>query len=382
MRKKRQNYRRTRSSPLPRRRTQVSEKGRSPGLWVIEIVAPSHQLVTVAYCDYPPQSQWRVRVGISPNFPFHFFWTTIQKKDLFPPYSLSFFFLRNKITSAIPNRLYHIFLPTSISCENKFNPISNDTFANILFILLEHNQHLCEDRYRYIIERENTVWRDSMHCSSFQIDVGKENRIIRGEVRITDTTKPKPVIIICHGFKGFKDWGFFPTLASHLANNGFAAITFNFSINGIGDQPDVFDELDKFARLTFSREQEDLSILLNHVVNQQLPFAETFNTNRIGLFGHSRGGGNSLIFALDHPEISTVVIWNSIYRVDFFGPEVIDEIKQKGVTMITHARTGQQLPISREVLDDIEQNRARFDILGRLPNLSCRSRGSRSTWTL
>lgn len=210
-----------------------------------------------------------------------------------------------------------------------------------------------------------------MLCEHFQFHVGKENRVIRGEVRVSDKSERKPVIIICHGFKGYKDWGFFPTLAQHLANQGFAAITFNFSMNGIADKPDVFEELDKFGRLTFSREQEDLSLLLEQIQQKNLPLAQHFDTKRIGLFGHSRGGGNSLIFALDHPEIGAVVIWNSIHRVDFFAPEVMNEIRQKGVAMITHARTGQQLPITREVLDDIEANQSRFDILTRLPHLTC-----------
>jgi len=210
-----------------------------------------------------------------------------------------------------------------------------------------------------------------MLTESFKLNLGKENRIIRGEVRIQESNQQAPVILICHGFKGFKDWGFFPTLAEHLAEAGFAAITFNFSMNGIGDEPDAFNELDKFARLTFSREQEDLTILLKKVKQRELPLSDRFDIGRVGLFGHSRGGGNSLIFALDHQEIRAVAIWNSIHRADFFAPELMEEIRQNGIGYITHARTGQKLPIAREVLDDIEANRERFDILSRLPNLAC-----------
>ena len=40
-------------------------------------------------------------------------------------------------------------------------------------------------------------------------------------------------LILVHGFKGFKDWGFFPFTAEHFAKCGYFVITFNFSHNGI-----------------------------------------------------------------------------------------------------------------------------------------------------
>lgn len=210
-----------------------------------------------------------------------------------------------------------------------------------------------------------------MKLAHFRLDVGKEDRIIRGEVRIPAETGSYPVILICHGFKAFKEWGFFPTLADRLTNSGFATILFDFSMNGVGDDPSVYGELDKFARLTFSREQEDLALLLKQIQKGALPYAEFLDPQRIGIIGHSRGGGNSLIFALDHPEdIQSVVIWNSISRPDFFTEETIKELKEKGITYIQNARTKQSMPIHREVLDDIDQNRERFDFLHRLPYLT------------
>ncbi|WP_164491806.1 alpha/beta hydrolase family protein [Staphylospora marina] len=210
-----------------------------------------------------------------------------------------------------------------------------------------------------------------MNTASFLIDLGKEHRVIRGNVTLPAGDGPHPVVILCHGFKGFKDWGFFPPLADKLAREGYAAIRFNFSMNGMGENPESFDELDKFARNTFSREQEDLAVLLRELRHGRLPFSGRLDADRVSLLGHSRGGGNSLIFALDHPEIRSVVVWNSIHRADFFDPSFIAEIREKGTAHVTNARTGQNMPVSREVLDDINANRERFDILGRLPKLAC-----------
>ncbi|MBA4603033.1 alpha/beta hydrolase family protein [Thermoactinomyces mirandus] len=209
-----------------------------------------------------------------------------------------------------------------------------------------------------------------MRKKCFSFELGKENRIIRGDIHLSGSDRPAPVILICHGFKGFKNWGFFPVLAEKLAEAGFIAISFNFSMNGVGDDLQNFTELEKFSRNTFSREQEDISFLVEKIKQGNLPFAEAMDHERIGIMGHSRGGGNSLIYALDHPEnINAVTIWNSIHRVDFFAPELISEIEKKGVGYITNARTGQLLPISREVLEDIKQNDKRFAILNRVSDL-------------
>jgi pimeloyl-ACP methyl ester carboxylesterase len=210
-----------------------------------------------------------------------------------------------------------------------------------------------------------------MLSSPFELNLNKEDRVIRGDVYLPFDTGSFPVVLICHGFKGFKNWAFFPTLARRLAQAGLAAIAFNFSMNGIGPDLENFTELDKFARLTFSREQEDIAFLLEQLKQGNLPHKEAIDTGRIGIMGHSRGGGNSLIFALDHPEIRAVAIWNSIHRPDFFDPDLIAEIKEKGRGTILNARTGQKLPIDREVLDDIEANRDRFAFLNRLSELHC-----------
>ena len=57
--------------------------------------------------------------------------------------------------------------------------------------------------------------------------------IIRGEARIP--AKAKGTVVICHGFKGFAHFSFFPYLAKQLAEAGFRALTFDFSGSGVGE---------------------------------------------------------------------------------------------------------------------------------------------------
>ena len=60
------------------------------------------------------------------------------------------------------------------------------------------------------------------------------NLFLRGDVFLPEGDSILPVVVCCHGFKGFKDWGCWPSVAIKIAEAGFAVITFNFSRNGVG----------------------------------------------------------------------------------------------------------------------------------------------------
>src|SRR6202040_558144 len=75
---------------------------------------------------------------------------------------------------------------------------------------------------------------------------------IRGEVYPAESALGS--VVICHGFKGFAHWAFFPYLARTLAQDGLTAITFDFSGSGIGADRESFTQAEAFAGNTFSRE--------------------------------------------------------------------------------------------------------------------------------
>ncbi|HEV2131268.1 MAG TPA: hypothetical protein VGR27_09200, partial [Longimicrobiaceae bacterium] len=81
---------------------------------------------------------------------------------------------------------------------------------------------------------------------------------IRGEVHALAGTAPDSAVVICHGFKGFKDWGFFPTLARAIAARGHAAVSFNFSRSGIGADGVDFSALDLFRENTHSHNVDEI----------------------------------------------------------------------------------------------------------------------------
>ena len=66
---------------------------------------------------------------------------------------------------------------------------------------------------------------------NFSIE-GKHQKPIVTDVFYNETHQPKKVVIFCHGYKGFKDWGAWNLMAEAFANAGFFFIKFNFSHNG------------------------------------------------------------------------------------------------------------------------------------------------------
>src|ERR671924_2133350 len=80
----------------------------------------------------------------------------------------------------------------------------------------------------------------------------------------------RPILIVCHGFKGFKDFAFFPYTSRKLCEQGFAVVTMNFSGNGIGVDPLNFTALDKFAQNTISQELDDIEAVLDGIVSGRL----------------------------------------------------------------------------------------------------------------
>ena len=178
--------------------------------------------------------------------------------------------------------------------------------------------------------------------------------VIRVSTFENEDTKVKPCIIYVHGFKGFKDWGFVPYLAEYYSQCGFFVITFNFSHNGVGNSLNEFDELEKFAKNTISREVEELGLVVNSYKNA------IFTSNvseKVGILGHSRGGGVSLILASQKSEISAVAVWASISKFDRYTKKQIDSWNKDGFTEVLNSRTNQMMKLGIELLNDIEENK-------------------------
>jgi len=185
---------------------------------------------------------------------------------------------------------------------------------------------------------------------------------IRTEIHYREGAKKEPCIIICHGFKGFKNWAFFPLLAESLAQAGYIAISFNFSRNGIGSDLQNFTELDLFKKNTYSHELLDLRAVVDAVSSTQIGKG-LIDREKIGLIGHSRGGGIALLYAQSDPRIKSLVTWSAISNVDRYSDLIKKQWLKDGYIEIENKRTMQTMQVGVELLNDIEKNKAKLDIL-------------------
>ncbi|AEI43040.1 alpha/beta hydrolase family protein [Paenibacillus mucilaginosus] len=171
-----------------------------------------------------------------------------------------------------------------------------------------------------------------------------EGTPIHGIIHALEDGVRKPVLILSHGFRGFKEWGFWPHVANGFAERGFYTVRFDFSriaVKNSGAGERLLEE-----SLTVSRELGDLESLLYAVLGGALPLAGEADSARIALLGHSRAGSSNLIFAGEHDNVSGVVVWNG------------------GATPSAQV-SGQPSPIA----EDIEQHAERFHIPTRLGSL-------------
>ncbi len=183
--------------------------------------------------------------------------------------------------------------------------------------------------------------------------------VIRADLRLPEHDTGESAVIVYHGFKGFKDWGFFPYISSKIAQAGHAVLTFNGSRNGIGEHLLDLTELDRFANNTFSWELEDLLWIIDQVQSGDVTGSPP---RSVGLLGHSRGGGSSVLAAAEATGLSALVTWASVSTFERWSVEQEDEWRRSGRIFIQNARTGQELPLDVSLLDDLRQNRERLDI--------------------
>jgi pimeloyl-ACP methyl ester carboxylesterase len=149
----------------------------------------------------------------------------------------------------------------------------------------------------------------------------------------------------------------FPLVAERLARAGLTAVSFNLSGSGV-DGDGRFSWPERFAHATYSSDLEDLGRVTTALIDGRFDLAPT---SVFGLVGHSRGGGEAVLFAASEPRVRALVTWAAIVDVDRW-PGQWAAWRKAGHLDIRNARTGEVLPLSTDVLGDIERNRERLNI--------------------
>jgi len=192
----------------------------------------------------------------------------------------------------------------------------------------------------------------------------KSGHILNIDLRIDESAGNKlPLLVICHGFKGFKDWGCFPYLAERFADAGFFTVTFNFSLNGTEnskDRPVDFDRLDLFALNTLSAELDDLGEVLDFLESEKEKY--NYDFNNLTLLGHSRGGGIAILKTKEDRRVTKLITLASVSEFDRYGEETKRTWKERGYLEALNTRTKQRMRMNVSLLEDLEMNRERLSI--------------------
>lgn len=185
---------------------------------------------------------------------------------------------------------------------------------------------------------------------------------------LMDIHRPKRsnghLVVFSHGYKGFKDWGFWDLVAQNFADQGYFFLKFNFSHNGgTIAQPIDFPDLEAFAQNNFTKEMDDLQTVIDWSFDNEAN-KRSLDFDHLHLIGHSRGGGIVTLKSAEEPRVNSVTSWAGVsdFKARFADDKTRAYWKMKGVIHVENTRTGQQLPHYYQFYEDFIANEERFTI--------------------
>lgn len=203
------------------------------------------------------------------------------------------------------------------------------------------------------------------------------NSIINIAVKSTHHNKPivtdvfynkdkneKPIVIFCHGYKGYKDWGAWNLTVPEFVNNKLFFVKFNFSHNGgTLENPIDFPDLNAFGENNYTTELNDLEDIINWVSNN-VDFENEVDINNITLIGHSRGGGIVSIKASENSKIFKLITWCSVsnFKARFPKGEMLKMWEKTGISFTENSRTKQKMPLLYQFYSNFKENEERLTI--------------------
>ena len=108
--------------------------------------------------------------------------------------------------------------------------------------------------------------------TTIQVKSTHHNKPIITDVYFEKNNTKKQLVIFCHGYKGYKDWGAWNLMVPEFVKCNLFFVKFNFSHNGTTlEQPSDFADLEAYGQNNYTKELQDLdAILLQHVVQRLL----------------------------------------------------------------------------------------------------------------
>ena len=201
----------------------------------------------------------------------------------------------------------------------------------------------------------------------------ENNKPIVWDAFFNNNDNKKPLVIFCHGYKGFKDWGAWDLVSEAFMKANLFFVKFNFWHNGgTVEQPIDFPDLEAFAENNYSKELDDLDDIITFLTSEENEFLDQIDINNISVIGHSRGGGISILKTNEDQRIKKLITWAS---VSSFGKRTsttgnLEQWKKDGVKYVLNGRTNQKMPHNFQFYLDFKANEQRLNIEKAVKNIS------------
>ena len=166
-----------------------------------------------------------------------------------------------------------------------------------------------------------------------------------------------PILLIIHGFRGSKNWGFFPTIAEEFAQNGSIVLTWNMSLNGYSDNAQYIDQPENFARNTITQEVVDTQSIIDSILQDDRIISGDIRSHWNGdihVLGHSRGGGIGILISAKNPSIKKLALWNTISRFGRFTERQKKLWSETGTFPIDETEDGKVIAMNYTYISDLE----------------------------
>ena len=196
------------------------------------------------------------------------------------------------------------------------------------------------------------------------IKINHSPKPIMADVSYDDNNEKMPIVIFCHGYKGYKDWGAWNYVAEEFAKAGFFFLKFNFSHNG-GTEKELIDfpDLESFGQNTYTQETKDLHQVISFISGSN-QWEHKLNKGRLYVVGHSRGGAIVLLEGMKNDKVKKIATWASIASLEERFPkgEELEKWKKQGIRYVMNGRTKQQMPHYYSFYEDFLAHKDELDI--------------------
>ncbi|MGA1249252.1 MAG: alpha/beta hydrolase family protein [Candidatus Kapaibacteriota bacterium] len=189
--------------------------------------------------------------------------------------------------------------------------------------------------------------------------------LIHGEIRMPEQGS-YPVILLIHGFRGSKDWGFFPYVAQCLSATGAITITWNMSLNGYSAHSMYIDKPDEFAKNTITEELSDTQCIIDALLDTSSTLHSQVSSRwngKIYIMGHSRGAGIAMLIAEKNPAIHNIALWNPISRFGRFTERQKQVWKEKGIFQVDETQDGIPILMKYSYIEDLELHGEEYSLM-------------------